>query len=148
MKEESASLAAEAIREEPNHSARIEQEPNHSARIEEKQNQSLLIEKEQQNQQWLQKLSALVLPEADGLLPEDEKRKKIYLWCSKAVGFEKRELYWNTVSTEVNALHRLVVGTNSSEGAISQLHRIETQLRAEGVPAWNSLLKQMISEVV
>lgn len=138
MKEESASLAAEAIREEP----------NHSARIEEKQNHSLLMEKEQKNQQWLQKLSTLVLPEADGVLPEDEKRKKIYLWCSKAAGFEKRELYWNTVSTEVNALHRLVVGTHSSDGAISQLHRIETQLRTEGVPDWNSLLKQMISEVV
>ena len=106
------------------------------------------MEKEQKNQQWLQKLSTLVLPEADGVLPEDEKRKKIYLWCSKAAGFEKRELYWNTVSTEVNALHRLVVGTNSSDGAISQLHRIETQLRTEGVPDWNSLLKQMISEVV
>lgn len=138
MKEKSANAAAEAIREEP----------NHSARIEEKQNHSLLTEKEQTNQQWLQKLSALVLPEADGILSEDEKRKRIYLWCSKAAGFEKRELYWNTVSTEVNALHRLVVGTNSSDGAISQLHRIETQLRTEGVPDWNSLLKQMISEVV
>lgn len=138
MKEKSANAAAEAIREEP----------NHSARIEDKQNHSLLMEKEQKNQQWLQKLSTLVLPEADGVLPEDEKRKKIYLWCSKAAGFEKRELYWNTVSTEVNALHRLVVGTNSSDGAISQLHRIETQLRTEGVPDWNSLLKQMISEVV
>mgnify|MGYP000058444662 FL=1 len=138
MKEKSANATVEAIREEP----------NHSARIEEKQNHSLLMEKEQKNQQWLQKLSTLVLPEADGVLPEDEKRKKIYLWCSKAAGFEKRELYWNTVSTEVNALHRLVVGTNSSDGAIIQLHRIETQLRTEGVPDWNSLLKQMISEVV
>ena len=138
MKEESARSAAEAIREEPNHSLLIEQEPNHS----------LLIEQEQESQQWLQKLSTLVLPEADGLLSEDEKRKRIYLWCSKAAGFEKRELYWNTVSTEVNALHRLVVGTNSSDGAISQLHCIETQLRTEGVPDWNSLLKQMISEVV
>lgn len=138
MKEKSANATVEAIREEP----------NHSARIEDKQNHSLLMEKEQKNQQWLQKLSTLVLPEADGVLPEDEKRKKIYLWCSKAAGFEKRELYWNTVSTEVNALHRLVVGTNSSDGAISQLHRIETQLRTEGVPDWNSLLKQMISEVV
>ena len=128
MKEESARSATEAIREEPNH--------------------SLLIEQEQESQQWLQKLSTLVLPEADGLLSEDEKWKRIYLWCSKAAGFEKRELYWNTVSTEVNALHRLVVGTNSSDGAISQLHRIETQLRTEGVPDWNSLLKQMISEVV
>ena len=138
MKEKSANATVEAIREEP----------NHSARIEEKQNHSLLMEKEQKNQQWLQKLSTLVLPEADGVLPEDEKRKKIYLWCSKAAGFEKRELYWNTVSTEVTALHRLVVGTNRSDGAISQLHRIETQLRTEGVPDWNSLLKQMISEVV
>ena len=138
MKEESARSATEAIREEPNHSLLIEQEPNHS----------LLIEQEQESQQWLQKLSTLVLPEADGLLSEDEKWKRIYLWCSKAAGFEKRELYWNTVSTEVNALHRLVVGTNSSDGAISQLHRIETQLRTEGVPDWNSLLKQMISEVV
>ena len=80
MKEKSANATVEAIREEP----------NHSARIEEKQNHSLLMEKEQKNQQWLQKLSTLVLPEADGVLPEDEKRKKIYLWCSKAAGFEKR----------------------------------------------------------
>ena len=127
--EESASSAAEATREERD---------------------GLSLTEKEKRQQWLQKLSALVLPEEDGLLPEEEKQRRVYLWCSKAVGFEKRALYWNTVSTEVNALHRLVVGRNSSDGAISQLHRIETQLMTEGkgVPDWNSLLNQMMSEVV
>ena len=87
-------------------------------------------EGQRSNQVWFQQLCLIVLSEEEQAFSEEEKKKRILLWCSKAIGYGKREGYWNTVSAEVNALHRLVVGANSEDGAISQLHRIEDRVKS------------------
>ena len=98
---------------------------------------------------WFQQLCLIVLSEEERALSDEEKKRRILLWCSKAIGYGQREGYWNTVSAEVNALHRLVVGTNSSEGAISQLHRIEDQVRLmKSSDADESVLEETQTEIV
>ena len=99
---------------------------------------------------WFQQLGFVVLSEEERALSDEEKKRRILLWCSKAIGYEKREGYWNTVSVEVNALHRLVVGASSSDGAIAQLHRIEDQVRwmKSSDPDRDSLLQVAKQEIV
>ena len=98
---------------------------------------------------WFQQLCLIVLSEEERALSDEEKKRRILLWCSKAIGYGQREGYWNTVSAEVNALHRLVVGTSSSEGAISQLHRIEDQVRLmKSSDAVESVLEVTQTEIV
>lgn len=98
---------------------------------------------------WFQQLCLIVLSEEERALSDEEKKRRILLWCSKAIGYGQREGYWNTVSAEVNALHRMVIGTSSSDGAISQLHRIEDHVRLmKSSDADESVLEVTQTEIV
>ena len=98
---------------------------------------------------WFQHLCLIVLSEEERALSDEEKKRRILLWCSKAIGYGQREGYRNTVSAEVNALHRMVIGTSSSDGVISQLHRIEDHVRLmKSSDADESVLEVTQTEIV